>query len=310
MTINEFVKLMTDKPYLMDMGKGSLSKRYNISPSDVIKAKILVRESLRKCSKKKTMPKILLFDTETAPLAGWVFNRWNQNIGLDNTIHEWFMICWSAKWLYGNNIMYDCLTPEEAIAQDDSRIMKSIWALFNEADIIIAHNLKKADRAWCNTRFIINGLKPPKPYLMIDTLDVVKKQFGFSSNKLDALAGYFGIEHKIKTDFDLWKGCLFGDSECLDNMVKYNIKDTEILEEVYLKLLPWIPNHPNIANLVDSSKVMCSNCGCEDYEILFGEYYYTSVNKYQLYRCKKCGTVFRDRKAIEKEKVKTVACGR
>ena len=44
-------------------------------------------------------------------------------------------------------------------------------------------------------------------------LEVAKKNFGFSSNKLDALAGYFGIEHKLGTDFKLWKDARNGDED-------------------------------------------------------------------------------------------------
>jgi hypothetical protein len=95
----------------------------------------------------------------------------------------------------------------------------------------------------------------------------------------------------------LWKRCLEGDKEALQYMLKYNMKDVDILEEVYLKLRPWIKNHPNMGNLSGQSMV-CSNCASSDLELLEGQYYFTSVGKYPLYKCKKCGAISRGRKNI------------
>ena len=51
-------------------------------------------------NKTNKFPKILLFDVETAPMRAYVWGRWKQNISLNETISEWYMLCWSAKWLY------------------------------------------------------------------------------------------------------------------------------------------------------------------------------------------------------------------
>ena len=60
------------------------------------------------------------------------------------------MLSWSAKWLNNPNMMSDVLTPEEALREDDLRITKSMWHLFNEADIIIAQRSEE--------RFVHPGL--------------------------------------------------------------------------------------------------------------------------------------------------------
>lgn len=303
MKLEEIEKLMEEKPYLLIMGKGKLAKRFNTSPKVIEMARQFVKS--KKTGNPK-VPKILLFDLETAPMMAYVWNRWKQNIALNQTISESYIICWSAKWLYSPNVVGDVLTPEEALNMDDRRICASLYELINEADIVIAHNGDQADIPWMNSRFIIHGFPPPKPYYSIDTLKIAKKQFGFSSNKLDALATYFGFPNKIETNFELWKGCIHGIPEALEDMLTYNKQDVAILEEVYLKLRPWQKDHPNLANLLDSDVVMCPNCGSHDYEILEGEYYYTSVGKYQIYRCKHCGAVFRDRYSVRNKKVTQV----
>lgn len=294
MNIKEIVKLMIEKPYYIEMGKGKLSKRFKCSPEDIVKARREVKNFTKKT------PRILIFDLETAPLSAWVWGRWQQNVSLDATISEWFILCWSAKWLYSEYTMSDRLTSEEAINEDDSRIVKSLWKLIDEADIIIAHNANQADVKWMNTRFILNGLNPPSSYKVIDTLEVARKEFKFSSNKLDALAGYFNIPHKMDTNFQLWKDCLNGNEEALKYMSDYNIKDVQILEEVYIQLRPWIKNHPNCGNLLSSNIPICSICSSKKLEPIFDKYYYTTVGKYQLYRCKDCGAISRGRVNLNK----------
>ena len=297
MTLEEVVKRLKDHPIYMRNGNGFLSRRWHCSVDLVAEGKRIVRKGSVISTK---TPKILIFDLETAPLSAYVWGRWNQNVFLDATISEWFVLCWSAKWLYSDYIMSNKLTSEEAINEDDSRIMKSLWKLIDEADIVIAHNAKKADIKWMNTRFILNDLNPPSSYHIIDTLEVAKREFKFSSNKLDALAGYFGIEHKLDTDFNLWKRCLKGDEEALNYMCEYNKVDVEILEEVYLQLRPWIKNHPNCGNLLTSVEPICSICSSKNLELLEDKYYYTSIGKYQLYRCKNCGAISRGRVNLNK----------
>lgn len=304
MIFKDIVNLMIKKPYLLEMGKGKLSKMFKCTPDEIVKAKRDAREFTRK------IPKILIFDLETAPMAAYVWGRWNQNINLEATISEWFMLCWSAKWLYSNEVISRRLTSEEAINEDDSRIVKDLWKLINEADIIVAHNAKQADVKWMNTRFIMNGLAPPKPYHIIDTLEVAKKNFGFSSNKLDALAGYFGIEHKLDTNFELWKKSRNGDEEALKYMELYNNVDVEILQQVYIVLRPWIKNHPNCGNLISSNEPTCSSCASKNLEVIPDKYYYTSIGKYELYRCKDCGSISRGRVNLNRGVNNIVAVGR
>jgi hypothetical protein len=80
-------------------------------------------------------------------------------------------------------------------------------------------------------------------------------------------------------------------------MLKYNKKDVVILEEVYLKLRPWIKNHPNMGNLAGDMDV-CANCGSEDITLIPDKYYHTSVGKYPLFRCNKCNAISRGRKKV------------
>lgn len=301
MNIDQLVEVIKKKPYLLQMGKGLIANRYKAEPEDVSIAKNIVRVGKRN-------PRVLVFDIETAPIKAYIWKLWKTDVYIDQIINEWFCIAWSAKWLYSKDVMGEVLTPEEVANENDKRIMISLWHLINEADIVIAHNGNRFDIPRINSRFITNGLAPTKPYFSIDTYQVAKKQFGFSSNKLDALAGYFNIPHKLHTDFDLWKRCLQGDKKALSYMLKYNKKDVAILEEVYLKLRPWIKNHPNMGNLIGDSD-SCSVCGSSNITPIHDKYYYTSVNRYPLYKCNECGAISRGRTPI-KQSLKLTSVGK
>lgn len=300
MTVDEFVNLIKAKPYLKRMGKGLLSKRYKISQDDVVKAKNITIG--------RYTPKVLLFDIETAPIKAYIWKLWKTDVYPEQILNDWFCIVWSAKWLYQDRVFGYVLTPEEIKNEDDSRIMTNLWNAINDADIVVSHNGNKFDIPRINSRFILNGLKPTKPYFSVDTCQVARRQFGFSSNKLDALATYFNMPHKLETSFDLWKRCLEGDEESLKYMLDYNKRDVMLLEEIYLKLRPWIKNHPNIGTLSGLSDV-CATCGSEKITEIPDKYYYTSVGKYPLYRCEECDAISRGRTRVN-ESPDTVSLAR
>lgn len=520
----------------------------------------------------KRLPKVLVFDIETSPLKAYIFatRLWNTNVSEEQVLSEWFMLCWSAKWLFDDKIISDRLTSREAKREDDSRIVKSLWKLLDEADIVIAHNgcfakghkVLKTDLTWCdvsdlkvgdrliafneevpdpanpkskrkyeisvvedvrpiikkcskvvlkngkefivsndhpwlvkrsglhwkykkteelmhfnglntvskvidtwenvdsyhagylaafldgegcivqskrqdresgyhnsisfsqkdgeiikkleeslkyfnfrysvilgydknhkdisrisllgglsevlrflgitqsskklrfdvellkesplylkenididyiedigdheviglqtssrtyivdgfpvhnskfdvpnmNTRFIVNGLPPTSPYQTIDTCSIAKRQFGFSHNNLNALARVFGFKPKLETNFQLWKSCVDGNEKALQRMELYNKGDVDTLEEVYMKIRPWIHSHPNLALYTESTESMCSNCMSTNI-IKTDKFYYTSTGRYELYRCE-CGAYIRVRtSSLSKDKRKTLLVG-
>ena len=249
----------------------------------------------------KSYPKILIFDIETAPLKSYVWRIWKENINpLNGQLQsEWFILTWSAKWLLEHGVMSDALTPEEIVKEDDSRITKSMYDLFNEADIVVAHNAQGFDVPMLNTRFLRNGLKPSTPYRVIDTLKEARKIFKFASNKLDYLGKLLGLGQKISTNFQLWVDCMNGNQDAINQMEMYNIQDVRLLEEVYLELRPYIRSHPNLNLYIDNDVCRCPSCLSSD--ITWGKTYYTNANKYDAFHCNKCGALGRSRKAILKE---------
>ena len=242
-----------------------------------------------------TSAKVLILDIETAPIRAYVWGIWQQNVGTHQIQSDWFCLTWAAKWLFEDKVYSGKLKPKEVSEQDDKRIIQGIWRLVNDADIVVAHNGAKFDIPRLNSRFIINGLNPPLPYQIIDTLVHIRRQFGFTSNKLDYVNKLLNLERKKDTNFELWDRCMKGESKALKEMEEYNIQDVRILEETYLVIRPWIKPHPNMGLFIlDETSNRCPNCGSDKLSEQ-GKSYNTTANVYVLMRCENCGASSRKR---------------
>lgn len=243
-------------------------------------------------------PKILLFDIETAPNLGYVWGKYDQNV-IDYK-SEWYMLCFVAKWSDSKKLITSKLSDFKTFKKDkenDYGVVKALWNLLDECDILIGHNSKAFDEKKANARFVYHGLPPPSPYKTIDTLSVARKYFKFTSNKLDDLGKALGIGRKVPHEgFRLWLGCMNGDTKSWNKMIKYNKQDVLLLEKLYKKLQPWITNHPNIG-LFTNQEYACPNCGSK--HVIKRGYMYTKVNKFQRYVCKDCNAWSSSRKAIK-----------
>ena len=246
---------------------------------------------------KKTGPKVLIFDIETAPILGYVWRLWEQNVSL-NMIHtDWYVLSWSAKWLGDSpsKTMYMDQRNARDI-ENDKAILHHLWKLLDEADIVITQNGKSFDQKKLNARFVIHGFQPPSSYKHIDTKLIAQKHFGFTSNKLEYMTDKLCTKYKkLKSakfqGFELWKQCLAGNVEAWDEMKKYNMYDVLSLEELYTKLIPW-DSSINFDLYRDSKEYICK-CGSKEFKKQ--GWFYTNVGKYQRYRCKSCGAESRDR---------------
>ena len=250
-------------------------------------------------------PNVVLFDIETAPAEAWSFQVWKTNIQPDFIRNPWHMLGWSAKTLFDSTILSDIVTPEEAKNRDDKRISESLWNVINTADIVIGHNARRFDIPHANTRFLVHHLPPPSPYKIIDTLDVVKKNFAFEHNKLDYVNRVLDLSRKIETDRGLWQACMAGDEKSLSMMQEYNKNDVGILEELYVELRGWVKSHPNLNLYIEGIGDACPNCLHETMEYV--GFYYADTRKFFSYRCKNCGAIVRSKKMAGKAKVRSVA---
>lgn len=249
--------------------------------------------------------RLLYFDIETAPLLGFFWQLKQDYISPEAVEDDWFMLCWSAKWSDQENAFSKCLTPAEAKAQDDKRIVEALAEQIRKADVVVAHNGNGFDIKRINTRVVGHGLVPLGQTQSIDTLSMARSSFAFTSNKLDYIARFLGLEGKIQTSFGLWRDCYYGNKQALREMVEYNRQDVYVLEQVFHKLRPHAKALPRLVDAAEYLQDVCPSCGAGKYRK--DGYYRTKANTYPRYRCLTCGRRFRSRRSIGTTKTAGVA---
>lgn len=238
------------------------------------------------------MAKVLIFDIETAPSLAYVWRFFKENISAKQVKENGYMLSFAAKWLGEEGVMYrDCRTHNEA------KLLKQMCDLLDQADVVIAHNGDRFDISTIRGRCLVHNLNPPEPFKSIDTLKVAKSQFRFESNSLEYLADLLGCSSKMTNrkfpGFELWAEVLKDNPEAWEELRVYNIQDVHVLEEVYLKMRPWITNHPNLALMDGSLDTRCTKCTSS--HIHYRGYAHTNVSRFRKFQCQDCGGWGRER---------------
>lgn len=241
-------------------------------------------------------PRILLIDIETLYMevnGVWALKVGGGYIQPDRIVKDWSILCYAAKWLFEPNVMGKSVTPEEAISRTEKSIIQDIWNLLDEASIVVTQNGINFDVRAINTKFIKHGLPPTSKFLNVDTKVVASTVFRFPSNKLDYLAKeLLGLEGKHDMEIEDWDNCAKGVPEAFDKMLSYCKNDiAPLLEDLYLKFRPWVPNHPNVNLFTDADSLdRCPRCLGE---IKKDKPYPTPTGMWTGYRCKECGGIGR-----------------
>lgn len=242
---------------------------------------------------------ILLLDIETSPNLAYVWGIWEQNVQLNQLVSCSSTLCWAAKWLDEPEIMFDSVHKSS-----EKQMLKGVHRLLDRADMVVHYNGKKFDVPTLNKEFLLNDMAPPSPYKQVDMLHVAREKFRFQSNKLDYVAKQLGLGSKVSHEgFELWVKCLKGDPEAWKRMEKYNRGDVALLEKVYKKMLPWIPNHPN-HGAHDGDIDACPSCG--GHHLQRRGFAVTRDAKYARYQCSDCGAWSRGTKAVVRSRATTV----
>jgi len=237
-----------------------------------------------------SQPKILVYDIETSPSLGWAWTKWDTNI--NEIAQDWHFLCFAYKWLGDKSVRTvaqpDFVSRYRKDRTDDYDVVKALWHLFDEADIVVAHNGNRFDQTKTRARFLQHGFDPPSPFREVDTLREARRHFNFISNSLDDLCRQLGIGRKAYDGgFNTWLQCMAGDKTAWSRMLKYNKQDVNMLEALYLRLLPWMEGHPNMA-LISDRPDACTKCG-SDLGFKSNGWRYYQVTKRRVFKCKDCG---------------------
>jgi len=183
---------------------------------------------------------------------------------------------------------------------NDKGLLKAALAIMEEAEIVVFHYGSRFDAKFLRGRCAIHGLTPPSPAKVVDTWELARRAFNFSSNRLGNLCDTLRVKHKKyqKDNPDEWPGwwirTLAGDKKAIHAMARYCAQDVDALADLYLVLRPYATTHPRLVE--DRSK--CKLCGSRV------QYRGTAVvgeHRYRRYQCTngKCGHWDRERRALK-----------
>lgn len=228
-------------------------------------------------------PKVLLYDIETSPILGACWGMWQQNIM--EVVRDWEILSVSWKWFGEKTVQ--TLTRADTPGKDDRHLCRKVWGLMNKADVVVSFNGLRFDNKKSNTRFLRWGLPPLPKFQNIDLFQVAKRQYGFTSNKMDYICKYLKLPGKIETSGKaLWMAAMNGDERALKEMGRYNAHDVQpCLEELYKKLRPHIQNHPNLA-LIAGRPDACPYCTSPRFRSHGIQH--TKTRAYRRFRCLEC----------------------
>ena len=245
-------------------------------------------------------PRILLYDIETAPALVWVWNQWKTNV--ISTEHDWYMLGFAYRWLGQDATGFVSIFQDPSFTADttdDRLVADRLATLFDRADVTVAHNGDKFDRRKANARFLYWGIDPPSPYQTVDTKKEAQRYFANYSNSLNELGRLLGIGQKREhSGFNLWRRCMAGDPEAWADMEGYTVQDLDLLEGLYLRLLPWI-GHPGQGQGVNvglwtPGEEVCPKCGCR--KLIRRGTHRTRFSEFQTFQCAECRGYSRARK--------------
>jgi hypothetical protein len=247
-------------------------------------------------------PRKLFIDIETAPIDALVWQKslYNTNVRVEQVEQDTHLFSYAAKWADEKHVIYEDQSTRRNI-ENDSPLLVSLHKLLDEADIVIAHNGRAFDLPFVLTRMAGADMLPPSPFQQIDTYLVAKKQFGFTFNSLEFLGRALGCKvqkhsHGKFPGIELWRACKAGNKEAWAEMAVYNKADVYLLEEVYMKLRPWMRGHPNLGMWVNDGDRHCPVCNSTKLQVR--KHYYTQTGMYKSYRCSDCGKYSRGRQVV------------
>ncbi|MDJ0764864.1 MAG: ribonuclease H-like domain-containing protein [Myxococcota bacterium] len=230
--------------------------------------------------------RILTFDIETTDFKA--------NFG--------YMLMWAAKFLDEDWVWYATIADNEDYGttplsmMDDKLIVTKLRDIVDEADAVVAHYGSRFDLPFLNTRCLLHGIAPPSPVTVIDTWRIARSQLAMTSNRLGTLTESLNEKDNRKSSLpkEDWKLAIHGDEGALARMLDYNIDDVTSTEELYIKLLPVIKNHPYVgpapSNRPATETHTCPACGSEHTHAHDSR----RTKNFSVFRrrCMNCGTAF------------------
>ena len=199
--------------------------------------------------------RVLCLDIETSPALLYSFTLKPDYINPTQIVEPSRVLCFAAKWHgeAGTELWSEWDQGREAM-------IEAAWQYLNEADVVIGYNHRSFDIPHLQREMVLLGYGPPSPWVDVDLLAEVRRNFKFMSARLGYVVDQLGLDAKMDAGgFDTWRSVLAGERSAQKRMGTYCRGDVEITSSLALYLQNWI-RLPH-SGLFSGDLTACHNCG-------------------------------------------------
>jgi len=151
------------------------------------------------------------------------------------------MLSWAIKEKGGETAV-GVITKEELFnGVYDRNLVQACVDEMRKYSIIITYFGSRFDIPYIRTKCLHYGIEFPGygEIYHFDLFYLVKSKLNLSKKSLDNACDYLGIQGKTPIDKESWRRAKYGDSEALEEVVRHNIPDVVILEQLHEKVEPF-----------------------------------------------------------------------
>lgn len=305
-------EFLSKKPGYAKKGSKTLvellqSKGYSLIGMTTDQVKEVLRESIatQKVAKKKkviTPMKVLVYDIETTLVEARIWGSGKQYVGHNRIANETQILTVAYKWL-GSNKMHTLKWKNK----NDKSLMIDFLDTYNQADMVMGWNNNSFDNKLINARAMKHGLTVNTFVKSFDIMRQVKKQFKLASYSMAYVSRFLSLGGKLQHNgIKMWDTIQWGSKKDakaeLKNMIAYNIQDTQLTEDIYMKLRTYLTHVVHQGVHANKGKCSCPNCTSKKTKLYQTQW--TAAGTIQrVMKCKKCKTPF---KVSNTEYLKTI----
>lgn len=236
--------------------------------------------SSRLADMKPSPARVLVLDIETSPAQAFVWSLKPDYIPPGQIIEHSRVLCFAATWADDPRMMF------HSEREGRTEMIEAAWRLLDEADIVVGYNHVRFDIPHLQREMVTHGYRPPSPWIDIDLLPLIRREFRFMSNKLGVIVDQLGLASKDDSGgFETWRAVLAGDDKAWATMERYCRQDTAITLDLYGYLKSWI-RMPHLG-LFTGDMTACAACG--SHRLVPDGIARTKVSAWMRLACEDCG---------------------
>ena len=223
-----------------------------------------------------------------------VWGTGKQYVGHDAIQDETQIITVAYKWVGSNTVHHLEWSRKK---KNDRKLVQAFLEEYNKADMVIGWNNNSFDNKIVNSRAMKYDFDVNTHVKSFDIMRQVKKVFRLPSYSMAYVSKYLGLGGKLQHNgIKMWEDIAWGSKkdykQSMAMMIKYNVQDVALTEEIYFKLRKYLGHVIHVGVLQGKGKITCPHSGSDKVKL-----YRTTVTAggaiQRVMKCKTNGILFK-----------------